>query len=90
MQVTTVGGRRARYRRGGFATREAAVTARQAILDGRPMMPRQGAWTVARWLRYSYWLAQAEPHLRASTLHGYCDHMTATSSPASAASPSQA
>ena len=34
VQVTTVGGRRARYRRGGFATREAAAAARQAILDG--------------------------------------------------------
>ena len=34
VQVTTVGGRKARYRRGGFATREAAVAARQAILDG--------------------------------------------------------
>jgi hypothetical protein len=34
IQVTTVGGRKARYRRGGFATREAAAAARQAILDG--------------------------------------------------------
>ena len=33
VQVTTVGGRKARYRRGGFATREAAA-ARQAIIDG--------------------------------------------------------
>jgi hypothetical protein len=28
---------------------------------------------VARWLRY--WLAQAEPHLRPSTAHGYRDHI---------------
>jgi integrase-like protein len=28
---------------------------------------------VARWLRY--WLAQAEPHLRPSTVHGYRDHI---------------
>jgi hypothetical protein len=28
---------------------------------------------VARWLRY--WLAQAEPHLRPSTLHSYRDHI---------------
>ena len=73
MQVTTVGGRKARYRRGGFPTRQAAVTARQAILDGTADEAAAGAWTVARWLRY--WLAQAEPHLRASTLHGYCDHI---------------
>ncbi len=34
VQVSTVGGRKARYRRGGFATREAAAAARQAIIDG--------------------------------------------------------
>jgi len=73
VQVTTVGGRKARYRRGGFPIREAAVTARQAILDGPADEAAAGAWTAARWLRY--WLAQAEPHLRASTLHGYCDHI---------------
>ena len=31
VQVTTVGGRKAHYRRGGFATREAAAAARQAM-----------------------------------------------------------
>ena len=61
MQVTTVGGRKARYRRGGFANQEDAVAARQAILDGPADEAAAGAWTVARWLRY--WLAQAEPHL---------------------------
>jgi hypothetical protein len=44
--------RKARYRRGGFATREAAVAARQAILDGPANQATAGAWTVARWLRY--------------------------------------
>jgi integrase len=73
VQVTTVGGRKARYRRGGFPTREAAVAARQAILDGPAGEAVAGAWTVARWLRY--WLAQAEPHLRPSTAHGYRDHI---------------
>ena len=72
-QVTTVGGRKARYRRGGFATRDTAVAARQAILDGPADEAAAGAWTVARWLRY--WLAQAEPHLRPSTAHGYRDHI---------------
>ena len=57
---------------GTLAVRK-AVTARQAILDGPADEAAAGAWTVARWLRY--WLAQAEPHLRASTLHGYCDHI---------------
>jgi Phage integrase, N-terminal SAM-like domain len=73
VQVTTVGGRKARYRRGGFATRKAAVAARQAILDGPADEAAAGAWTVARWLRY--WLTQAEPHLRPSTLHAYRDHI---------------
>ena len=73
VQVTTVGGRKARYRRGGFATRDDAVAARQAILDGPADEAAAGAWTVARWLRY--WLIQVEPHLRPSTLHGYRDHI---------------
>jgi integrase len=73
VQVTTVGGRKARYRRGGFATRDAAAAARHAVLDGPADEAAAGAWTVARWLRY--WLAQAEPHLRPSTLHGYRDHI---------------
>jgi integrase len=73
VQVTTVGGRKARYRRGGFATREAAVAARKAIIDGPATEAAAGAWTVTRWLRY--WLAQAEPHLRPSTAHGYRDHI---------------
>ena len=36
VQVTTVGGRKARYHRGGFATSEAAVTARHALGWTRP------------------------------------------------------
>jgi hypothetical protein len=39
VQVTTVGGRKARYRRGGFATREAAVAARQATLEPSEALP---------------------------------------------------
>jgi integrase len=73
VQVTTVGGRKARYRRGGFPTGEAAAAARQAILDGPADQATAGAWTVARWLRYCLMLA--EPHLRPSTLHGYRDHV---------------
>lgn len=73
VQVTTVGGRKARYRRGGFATRDTAAAARHAILDGPADEAAAGAWTVARWLRY--WLTQAEPHLRPSTAHGYRDHI---------------
>lgn len=57
VQVTAVGGRKARYRRGGFATRDAAVAARRAILDAPADEAAAGAWTVTRWLRY--WPAQA-------------------------------
>ncbi|HEY5019286.1 MAG TPA: tyrosine-type recombinase/integrase [Streptosporangiaceae bacterium] len=73
VQVTTVGGRKARYRRGGFATRDAAAAARHAVLGGPADEAAAGAWTVARWLRY--WLTQAEPHLRPSTAHGHRDHI---------------
>jgi Phage integrase, N-terminal SAM-like domain len=73
VQVTTVGGRKARYRRGGFATRETAVAARRTVLDGPAGQAAAGAWTLARWLRY--WLKLAGPHLRPSTLHGYRDHI---------------
>jgi integrase len=73
VQVTTVGGRKARYRRGGFPTREDTVAAWQAVLDGPAVQAAAGAWTVARWLRY--WLTQAEPHLRPSTVHSYRDHI---------------
>jgi integrase len=73
VQVTTVGGRKARYRRGGFATREAAVAARQVLLDGPSDKAAAGAWTLARWLQY--WLKLAEPSLRPSTVHSYRDHI---------------
>ena len=73
VQVTTVGGRKARYRRGGFATLEQAVAAWQVIIDGPADQAAAGAWTVARWLRYR--LAQAEPHLRPWTAHGYRGHI---------------
>jgi integrase len=73
VQVTTVGGRKARYRRGGFPTWEAAVDARRALLDAPADRAAAGAWTLARWLRY--WLMLAEANLRPSTIHGYRDHI---------------
>jgi hypothetical protein len=71
-QVATVGGRKARHRLGGFPTRRRPSPPGRPSSTARPTKPRQ-AWTVARWLRY--WLAQAEPHLRPSTAHGYRDHI---------------
>jgi hypothetical protein len=59
VQVTTVGGRRARQRRGGYPTPEAALTARQTVLDAPAEQRTAAAWTVARWLHY--WLRMVEP-----------------------------
>jgi hypothetical protein len=73
VQVTTVGGRRARQRRGGYPTREAALAARQTVLDAPAEQRTAAAWTVARWLRY--WLRMVEPNLRPSTVHSYRGHL---------------
>ena len=73
VQVTTVGGRKARFRRGGYPSWEAAVAARRTLLDAPADRAAAGAWTLARWLRY--WLTLAEPNLRPSTIHGYRDHI---------------
>jgi integrase len=73
VQVTTVGGRKARYRRGGYATRETALQARRALLDAPAAQSTAAAWTTARWLRR--WLRMAEPGLRPSTIHSYRDHV---------------
>ena len=73
VQVTTAGGRKAGYRRGGFPAREVAVAARRALLDAPAGQAAAGARTLARWLRY--WLKLAEPSLRPSTMHGYRDHI---------------
>jgi len=84
VQVTTVGGRKARYRRGGFATRDTAA-ARQAILDAPAARPRQahGRWLGGcgtGWRRPSRTCARRPRTATATT-------STATSSPASAGSP---
>jgi hypothetical protein len=85
VQVSTVGGRRARYRRGGFPTEYAARAARNELLQGPADLASAGAWTIARWLRY--WLQQAEPNLRPATgrprLSGQgADHRPAAQRPA--------
>jgi hypothetical protein len=48
VQVTSVGGRRARQRHGAYPTREAALTARQAVIDAPAEQATAAAWTVAR------------------------------------------
>lgn len=87
VQVTTVGGRKARYRRGRFPTREAAVAARQAILDGPADQAAAGAWTVARWLRY--WWPRPGRTCGPPPSTATATTSTGTSYPASAASRSQ-
>jgi hypothetical protein len=47
VQVNTVGGRRARYRQGGFPTPAAARAARHELLEGPGDLATAGAWTVA-------------------------------------------
>lgn len=73
VQVTTVGGRRARQRRGGYHTQEQALTARQAVVDAPTEQTTAQAWTLTRWLRY--WLRTVEPNLRPSTVHSYRGHI---------------
>ena len=73
VQVSTVGGRKARYRRGGFPTPDAARAARGGLLEGPDDLAAAGAWTGARWLRH--WLKVAEPNLRPATVCGYRDHI---------------
>ncbi len=73
VQVSTVGGRKARYRRGGFPTRDAARAARGELLESPPDLAAAGAWTVARWMRH--WLKLTEPNPRPATVCGYRDHI---------------
>jgi len=71
--VTAVPGRRGRVRRGGYATRRDAVTARDTLLNhAEGEATTVEAWTVARWLRY--WLT-TRTSLRPSTLRSYTEHV---------------
>ena len=76
VQVTTVGGRKARYRRGGFATREAAAAARQAIIDGPADQAAAGAWTVSRW-RATGWPRPSRTCAQVKPIATFLEHYTA-------------
>ena len=54
VQVPTVGGRRARHRRGGYLSPEAAHAAGLAVVESGPVDMASQAWTVMRWLEF--WL----------------------------------
>jgi len=67
--ITGLGGRRARVRRGGFASRADAERACWELLGlpGPQAVARR--WTVRRWLEF--WLSDVEGRLRPSTLRSY-------------------
>jgi Phage integrase, N-terminal SAM-like domain len=70
--VSTLSGRRERVRRGGFASRAAAVAARDALLARSEEECTTATWTVARWLRF--WLS-TRSSIRPSTLRSYTEHV---------------
>jgi integrase len=71
--VSSLPGRRARVRRGGYLTRREAVAARDALLnDSVGTGATVEAWTVATWLRY--WLT-TRTSIRPSTLRSYTEHV---------------
>lgn len=75
--VSTMAGRRERVRRGGFATKAAALQARDALQSQSAEESTTALWTVARWLRF--WLS-TRTSIRPSTLRSYAEHSTTTSS----------
>ncbi len=66
--VATMFGRRERVRRGGYATRRDAETARDELLERSRAERTTQIWTVARWLRR--WLS-TRSSIRPSTLRSY-------------------
>lgn len=70
--VTTMFGGRERVRRGGYATRRAAETARDELLERSRAERTTQTWTVARWLRH--WLT-TRTSIRPSTLRSYTEHV---------------
>jgi hypothetical protein len=73
VQVTTVCGRRARYRREASrpVRRRSPPVGRSWTPPSARLRPGHGLWRDG--LRY--WLALAEPNLRPPTIHGYRDHI---------------
>jgi integrase len=69
VQVDGVDGRRARLRRGGFASRAEAERACWEVLQLPAPEAVARTWTVRRWLEF--WLSECEARLRPSTLRSY-------------------
>jgi hypothetical protein len=70
--VSAMPGRRERVRRGGFASKVAAVGARTALLSRSADESTTELWTVARWLLF--WLS-TRTSIRPSTLRSYAEHV---------------
>jgi integrase len=73
VQAAAGTGRRARIRRGGYASFDEAARARDAFLDLADAAAVGRSWTVKRWLEH--WLDAARLHLRPSTLRSYREHI---------------
>jgi integrase len=73
VQMSTLDGRRARVRRGGFGSLAEAERARQVLLALPDAAAAGRAWTIRRWLEQ--WLASMSAQVRPSTLRGYREHV---------------
>lgn len=71
--MSTVNGRRARMRRGGYDSRAAAERARLDFLALPDAAAIGRAWTVQRWLEQ--WLSGISDQVRPSTLRSYREHV---------------
>src|SRR5436305_10687436 len=73
VEVPTATGRRARVRRGGYASLAHAERARQAFLALPDAAATGRAWTVRRFLEQ--WLSAMPQQVRPTTMRGYRDHV---------------
>ena len=73
VQMPTTTGRRARVRRGGYASLAEAERARQALLALPDAAAAGRAWTMRRFLEH--WLSAVQHQVRPTTLRGYRDHV---------------
>ncbi|ADD40172.1 site-specific integrase [Stackebrandtia nassauensis] len=70
--VVDLWGRHHRIRRGGFASRAAATTARDTVVEQSAAQATGSTWTVTRWLRF--WLAHRQT-IRPTTARSYQLHI---------------
>jgi integrase len=73
VQVSAATGRRARVRRGGYASLAETERARQALLALPEPIAAGRSWTMQCWL--DQWLELIRDQVRPSTMRGYRDHV---------------